>query len=86
MRKVELSAVTISYRQDSELVNGVKVINTQSTWNSPKGLSIPVWQLFSQRLNNISFLTKKFICVSPPVILKIRSRSPKSNQLLSLSQ
>ena len=70
--------------QDYELDNGVKVTNIHYTSNCPKGISVPIWLELCQWLKKYIILVKKLHILKFSCDLEIRSRSPKSNQFLTL--
>ena len=54
--------------------------------NCPKGITVLDWWESSQRFKRYINFSEIFTYFCPPVTLKMRSRSLKSNQLLSLSE
>ena len=85
LEKIHLLVQEISYIQDYDLENKVKV--TKDIINSldcPKGIAVLNCWESSHRFKRYINFSDIFTYFSPPVILKIRSSSQKSNQLLSL--
>ena len=56
-----------------------------SSLDCPKGIAVLVLSESRQGFKRYINLSEIFTDLSPPVALKMRSRSPKSNQLLSMS-
>ena len=75
----------ISYIQDFDLENRIKVPNKLNSLDCPKGKAVLDWWESSQRLKKYINFSEVFTYLTPPVTLKMRSRSLKSNQLFSLS-
>ena len=74
----------------NDLENGVMVTKGQqnilNSLDCPKGIAVLVWSESRQRFKRYINFSEIFTYLNLPVTFKIRSGSPKSNQLLSLSQ
>ena len=86
LEKIHPLVQDISYIQDYDLDNRVKVTkNIVNYLNCPKGIAVLDWWESSLRLKRYINFSEIFTYSGPSVTLKMRSRSPKSNQLLSWS-
>ena len=66
-------------------IRKVKVTKNINSLDCPKSIAMQDWWESSQRFKSYINFIEFFTYLSPPVTLKTRSRTPKSNQLLNSS-
>ena len=85
LEKIDPLIQEIFYIQDSDFENKVKVNKIVNSVNCHKGIPMLDWWESNHRFKRYINFSEIFPYLSPPVTFKTRSRSLKSNQLLSLS-